>query len=67
MPHCDRIDKELCDFVDKVEDRIQNKILTAIPNIINQRIDLAVKFLNASPGRDAASATSDSERRDHIG
>ena len=53
-------------FVDTVEHKIQNAILTAIENI-TPRIELAIRAINTSSGRDAVSVTSDSERGERIG
>ena len=44
-------------IVDKVEDRIQNAILTAIDNIIAPKIELAFGSINASSGQDVTSVT----------
>ena len=54
-------------FVDTVEDRIQSEILAAMDNIITPRIELAVKSVNASSGRDVASVTANSECGERIG
>ena len=54
-------------IVDTVENRIQIEILTAIDNIITHKIELAVRSINATSGRDATSATANSERGDCIG
>ena len=63
----ERIDREMNNIVDTVEDRIQNAILIAIDNIIAPKIELAIKSVNASSGRDATSVSSNSERREHTG
>ena len=63
----ERIDREKSNTVDTVEDRIQNAILTAIDNIIAPKIELAIRSINASPGRDATSVSANSERREHVG
>ena len=63
----ERIDREMNNIVDTVEDRIQNAILTAIDNIIVPKIELAIRSVNASSGRDATSASTHSERREHTG
>ena len=39
----ERIDREMNNIVDTVEDRIQNAILTAIDNIVAPKIELAVR------------------------
>ena len=53
----ERIDRETGIIVDTVEDRTQNAILIAIHNIITPRIELVVRSINASSGRDAAIVT----------
>ena len=63
----ERIDRKMINFVDAVEDRIQNAILTVIDNIITPRIEFAVRSENASSGRDATSVTANSERGERIG
>ena len=50
----ERIDREMSNIVDTVDDRIQNAILTAIDSIVAPKIELAI---NASSGRDATSIT----------
>ena len=56
----------MSNIVDTVEDRIQNAILTAIDNIVTPKIELAIRSINASPGRDATSVSASSEHRDHV-
>ena len=63
----ERIDREMGNIVDTVEDRIQNTILTAIDNIVTPKIELAIRSINASSGRDATSVSPSSERREHVG
>ena len=63
----ERIDREMNNIVDTVEDRIQNAILTAIDNIIVPKIELAIRSVNASSGRDVASVSAHSERREYTG
>ena len=63
----ERIDREMDNIVDTVEDRIQNAILTAIENIVAPKIELAIKSINASSGRDATSVTANSERGERVG
>ena len=63
----ERIDREMNNIVDTVEDRIQNAILTAIDNIVAPKIELAIRSINASSGRDVASVSGNSERREHVG
>ena len=63
----ERIDREMNNIVDTVEDRIQNAILTAIENIVAPKIELAIGSINSSSGRDATSVSANSERREHVG
>ena len=63
----ERIDREMTNIVDTIEDRIQNAILTAIDNIIAPRIELAIRSINASSGQDVASASVNSERKEQVG
>ena len=62
----ERIDREMNNFVDTVEDRIQNAILTAIDNIVAPKIELAIRSINASSGRDVTSVSVNSERKEHV-
>ena len=63
----ERIDREMSNIVDTVEDRIQNAILSAIDNIVAPKIELAIRSINASSGRDVASVTANSERGERAG
>ena len=63
----ERIDREMSNIVDTVEDRIQNAILTAIEKIVAPKIELAIRSINASSGRDATSVTANSERGERTG
>ena len=63
----ERIDREMSNIVDTVEDRIQDAILTAIENILAPKIELAIRSINASSGRDATSVSANSERRERVG
>ena len=63
----ERIDREKSNIVDTVEDRIQNAILTAIENKVTPKIELAIRSINASSGRDATSVSANSERRERVG
>ena len=63
----ERIDKEMSNIVDTVEDRIQNAILTAIDNTVAPKIELAIRSINASSGRNVTSVSANSERREHVG
>ena len=63
----ERIDREMSNILDTVEDRIQNAILTAIENIVAPKIELAIRSINASSGRDATSVSANSERSECVG
>ena len=63
----ERIDREMSNIIDTVEDRIKNAILTAIDNIVAPKIELAIRSKNAFSGRDVTSVSANSERREHVG
>ena len=63
----ERTDKEMSNIFDKIEDRIQNAILTAIDNIVAPKIELAIRSKIASSGRDATNLTANSERGEQVG
>ena len=63
----ERIDREINNIVDTVEDRIQNAILTVIDNIVAPKIELAIRSINATSGRDVTRVCANSERREHTG
>ena len=63
----ERSDREMINVVDTVEDRIQNAILTAIENIVSPKIDLAIRWINESSGRDVTSVAANSERGERVG
>ena len=54
-------------LIHTVENRIQNAILTANDNIVAPKIELAIRSLNASSGRDATSVSANSERMENVG
>ena len=60
------MDREMNHIIDTDEDRIQNAILTAI-NIVAPKIELAIRSVNISSGRDVTSVVTNSERGKHIG
>ena len=62
----ERIDREMSNFVDTVEDRIQNAILTAIDNIVAPKIELAISSINACSGRDVTNVTANSEPGERV-
>ena len=53
----ERNDREKSNIVDTVEDGIQNASLTAIDNIVALKIDIGIRSINASSGRDVTSMT----------
>ena len=57
----------MSNIVNTVEDRIQNAILAAIDNVVAPEIELAIRSMNASSGRDVTSVSASSERREHVG
>ena len=63
----ERIDREMSNVVDTVEDIIQNAILTVTDNIVAPKIESAIKSINASSGRDVTSVTANSDRGEHVG
>ena len=63
----ERIDREMNNIVDTIEERMQNAILTTIDNIIAPKIELAIRSINASSGRDATNVSATSERRVRVG
>ena len=63
----ERIDREMSNNVNTVEDKIQNAILTAIDNIIAPAIELAIRSKNTSSGRDVTSLAANSEGGEHVG
>ena len=63
----ERFDRKMGNIIDTVEDRIQNAILTAIDNIVSPKIELAIRSINASSGRDVTSVSANSERREQVG
>ena len=63
----EKIDREMSNIVDTVEDRIQNAFLFAINSIFAPKIELAIRSTNASSGRDVTSVTANSGRGRHVG
>ena len=57
----------MSNVIDTVEDRIQKAILTAIDDIVAPKIELAIRSVNASSGRDVTSVVANSERGEHVG
>ena len=63
----EKIDREMSNIVDTVEDRMQNATLAAIDNIVSPKIEIAIRSINASSGRDVISVTANSERGEPVG
>ena len=63
----ERVDREMNNIVDTVEDSIQIAFLTAIENIVAPKIELAIRSISASSGRDVTGVSVNSERREHTG
>ena len=63
----ERIDREMSNVVDTVEDMIQNAILTVIYNIVAPKFELGIRSINVSSGQDATSVAANSECREHVG
>ena len=63
----ERIDREMSNIVGTVEDRIQNAFFTAIDNIVAPKIEIAIRSINASSGRDVTSVTVNSARGEQVG
>ena len=58
--------KEMSNIVDTVEERTQSAILTYIESIVARKIELAIRSICASSGRDATRVTANSQRVEHI-
>ena len=58
----EKTDRKMSKINDTVENRIQNAILTAVDSIVAPNVELAIRTINASSGRDATSVTANSER-----
>ena len=63
----ERVDREMSNIVDTVEDRTQNAVLAAYDNTVTHKVELAIRSINASSGRDATSVSANSERWEHVG
>ena len=61
----ERIDRK-SKTVHTVKDRIQNAFSTTTDSIVAPKIELAIKSINASSGRDATSDTANSERGEYV-
>ena len=60
------MDRGMGNMIDTVEESIQNAILTTIHSYITPKIELAIRSINASSGRDATNVMASSERGEHI-
>ena len=63
----ERVDREKSNIVDIDDDRIQKAILTTIDNTVAPKIELAIRSINASSGRDVTSVTANSEHEEFVG
>ena len=63
----ERINKEVNNIVDTVEDRIQNAVFTAIDNIVAPEIELEIKSLKASSEQDVTSVAANPKCGEHVG
>ena len=61
----ERVDKEMSNFADMVEERNQNAILAAFDGIVAPKLESAIKSKNASSGLDATNVKANSERGEH--
>ena len=55
----------MSNIVDTVEDKIQNEILTAIDCIVAPKIELAIRSINSSSGRDVTRVAANSDCGEH--
>ena len=60
------IELKMGNIVDAIENRIRNTNLTAIDNV-TPKIELAIRSVHASSGRDATSVTANSELGERMG
>ena len=63
----ERIDREMGNFVNTVEDKIQNAFLIAIDNLVDPKNELVIRSINASSRRDVTSVAANSECGEHVG
>ena len=63
----ERIDREMGNIFDTVENGIQKAILTAVDNIFAPKIEKETRSINASSGRYVSSVTANSERGELVG
>ena len=63
----ERIDREVSNIVDTVEDKIKDPILTAIDNIVAPKIELAIRSTNSPSERDVTNVAAYSVCREHVG
>ena len=62
-----KVDRQMSNNGFTVEDRMQNAILPAFDSIVAAKIELAIRSVNMSSGRDATSVTANSEHREDLG
>ena len=63
----ERIDREMSNIVATVKDRIQNAVLTSFDSIVASKIELVIRSINTTSGRDATSVTTNSGLGEHTG
>ena len=63
----EKIEREMGNIADTVEDKIQNANLTAADSIITPKIEWAHRSKNASSGQYVTSVMANSERGEHMG
>ena len=63
----ERIDREMSIIVDTLADRFQNAILTAFDDIVFPKVELTLRSISSSAGRNATSVAANSERGEHVG
>ena len=63
----EKINREIGNYVDTVEDRIQNAILTALDSIITPKIEVGARIINASSKQFATNVVASSELGIKIG
>ena len=63
----ERIDRQMTNIVDTVQNRTQNAILTVIDSLVALKTELAIRSINTSSGQDATSVTANSERGEIVG
>ena len=63
----EKIDRKKSNIVDTVENRIHNPNSTAVDNNVAPKIELAIRSIDATSGRDATIVAANSEYREYVG